>query len=104
MTPRQKQRIELERSIKEMIKACHRFNHFHKKGALSGGICNAPLIRRLSDLEKQIQGRKKKQLSDERLKAIGREVAQIVSGICKSLISCIFPYVRDFLRIPCVSI
>ena len=100
MTPEHKKRVELERSIKEMIKTCRKIIRFQKKDSLAGGICNTPLIKRLSELEKQLQGKKKKQLPYERLQMVGREVAKIVSGICKSLVSYFSPFGNESLNSP----
>ena len=88
--------VEVELSIKEMIKACHRFVRLLQNDTLSGGICKASLIKRLSHLERQLRGKRKNRLSDERLRAVGRQVASIVSEVCKSLISYVSPFlVKD---------
>lgn len=88
--------VELEASIREMMKACHRFLHLYRSDASSGGICNPVLIKRLAQLEKQyLQKKRKNDLSEERLRAIGHQLANIVNEVCKSLISYLFPLLDE---------
>src|SRR5713101_2680092 len=90
--------VEVELSIKEMLKAGHRFVRLLENDTLSGGICKASLIKRLSHLERQLRGKRKNHLSDERLRAIGRQVASVVSEVCKSLISYASPFLERYQR------
>lgn len=85
---------ELEASIREMMKAGHRFLRLHRNDAVSGGICNPLLIKRLTQLEKQfLQRKRKSDLSEEQLRVFGHQLAKIVSEACKSLIS----YLKNYL-------
>lgn len=86
--------VELEASIREMMKAAHRFLRLRRNDAVSGGICNPLLIKRLTQLEKQfLQKKRKNDLSEEQLRVFGHQLVKIVSEVCKSLIS----YLKNYL-------
>jgi hypothetical protein len=80
----------LRSSIKEMIKAGNQLIRLREKGLRKAGVFRSAR-QRLSQLEKQLELKKGKGLSESKLIAVGKEVRSLVSQICKALISYILP-------------
>lgn len=86
-------KMELERSVLEMIKAARRLIIIKKDDPLWTGTYKET-HKRLSKLEKQIYKQRKKSRSKAGLETIAKDLAHLVGHLCKSLIR----YQYHFLR------